>query len=379
MRGPGGHVKKRGNRWVAIIEFEPDPATGKRRQRQGGSFKTKREAQEALAEMISSQWVAPAKLSLADYLLEDWLPSRSHRSGATRQQYRWAVNHLVEHLGKAKLSRVSPRMVQDLYRDLLDGGLSSTSVQTIGKVLRMALGDAVKRGIIARNPATVVTLPTVHRPEVECWSQEQALAFLNSPQLQENRWRALWRLALATGLRRGELVALRWSDVDVNGCRLFVRQAASLDGYKVSFGPPKTRAAIRAVALDDSTLVDLQTWRVLQRQEHELLGADPELVFTLADGKPIHPQTLTRMWDRIVDATDLEPIHLHAVRHTHATMLLLTGVPLKVVSERLGHSSIQITADTYQHVLDHMQQETAERIGQLLEPKPGSHSRPSDG
>ena len=175
MRGPGGHVKRRGSRWVAILELEPDPSTGRRRQRQGGSYRTKREAQEALAEMVTGQWVAPAQLTLADYLTEDWLPSRSHRSGATRQQYRWAVKHLVDSLGKVKLSRLSPRMVQDFYADLLSGGLSTTSVQTIGKVLRMALGDAVKRGLVGRSPATVVALPAVRRAEIECWSQEQAL------------------------------------------------------------------------------------------------------------------------------------------------------------------------------------------------------------
>ncbi len=259
-------------------------------------------------------------------------------------------------------------MVQDLYADLLSGGLSTTSVQTIGKVLRMALGDAVKRGLIMRSPASVVALPTIRRAEIDCWSQQQALAFLDSPVLQDDRLRALWRLALATGLRRGELVALRWSDVDFDAARLFVRQAAALDGYQMSFGRPKSRASIRTIALDGATITELNDWQDIQRHEHELLGADPELVFTFADGKPIHPQSLGRTWDRIVRASDMEPITLHAIRHTHATMLLLTGVPLKVVSERLGHSSVQITADTYQHVLDHMQQETAAKVGELLGP-----------
>ena len=369
MRGPGGHVKRRGDRWVTILELERDPATGKRRQRQGGSFRTKREAQVALAEMTTGQWVAPAQVLLADYLTEEWLPSRSHRAGATRQQYSWAVGHLVEHLGKAKLSRLSPKQIQQLYADLLDGGLSTTSVQTVGKVLRMALGDAVKRGIITRNPSSVVALPVNRRAEVECWSQEQAVAFLGSVSLASDRLRAVWRLALASGLRRGELVALRWSDIDWDGERLFVRQAAALDGYAVSFGPPKSRAAVRTIAIDEATLESLEDWRRTQVDEHAALGAEPELVATLEDGKPIHPQTLARVWDRVVAASELKPVTLHGLRHTHATLLLLAGVPLKVVSERLGHASIQITADTYQHVLGHMQQQTAEKVGQLLAPK----------
>ncbi len=200
-------MKRRGDRWVTILELERDPATGKRRQRQSGSFRTKREAQEALAEMVTGQWVAPVQLTLADYLNDEWLPSRSHRAGATRQQYKWAVGHLVENLGKAKLSRLSPRMIQELYADLLGGGLSTTSVHTIGKVLRMALGDAVKRGIVDRNPATVVALPANRRAEVEWWSLDEALAFLDSETLALDRFQAVWRLTLASGLRRGELVS----------------------------------------------------------------------------------------------------------------------------------------------------------------------------
>ena len=258
-------------------------------------------------------------------------------------------------------------MVQDTYAELLDGGLSATSVQTIGKVLRMALGDAVTRGIVQRNPAKTVALPSKRGgSEVECWSQAEALQFLESEQLASDRFRAVWRLALATGLRRGELVALRWSDVDVAGARLFVRQAAALDGYEMTFGPPKSRAAIRTIAVDADSLGELESWRQVQREEHSLLGHDPELVVTLADGKHVHPQTLARVWDRTAKAVPPKSITLHGLRHTHATLLLLAGVPLKVVSERLGHSSIQITADTYQHVMDHMQQGTASKVAELL-------------
>ncbi len=135
----------------------------------------------------------------------------------------------------------------------------------------------------------------------------------------------------------------------------------------MSFGPPKTRAAVRTVAIDQATLDTLQAWRARQIDEHSLLGTEPELVITLEDGKAVHPQTLARIWDRAAEASELKPVTLHGLRHTHATLLLLAGVPLKVVSERLGHSSIQITADIYQHVLGHMQHGVAERIGYLLE------------
>jgi integrase len=352
---------------VAIIELEPDPATGRRRQRQRGSFDTKRKAQEALAEMVSGHWTAPARGTLEDYLTEEWLPSRSHLAAATRKQYEWAVGHLIRRLGAVKLSRLTPRMVQQLHADLPGDGLSPTSVHMVAKVLRMSLGDAVKRGVLDRSPAIVVALPRSRRAEIECWSQEQSLAFLRSKALRADRLRTLWRLALTTGLRRGELVALRWRDLDLDGERLFVRQAAVLDGYEVSFGPPKTRTAIRAVGLDRATVDELADWQVGQREQAEKLGlGEPVLVFTREEGTPIHPQTLSYMWDRVVEASGVAPISLHGTRHTHATLLLLAAVPLKVVSERLGHSSIQITADVYQHVLDHMQQGAAAKMGELL-------------
>lgn len=131
-------------------------------------------------------------------------------------------------------------------------------------------------------------LPVVKRAEVACWSHEEALAFLKSSSVVGDRFRAVWRLALATGLRRGELVALRWSDIDWDGRRLFVRQAAALDGYVTTFGPPRSRAVIRPIALDAATLGDLRAWRELQAEEHHRLGARSELVVTPEDGKPAH-------------------------------------------------------------------------------------------
>jgi len=126
---------------VAIIELEPDPATGKRRQRQGGSFPTKRVAQEALAEMVSGHWVPPAQVTLGEYLEDEWLPSRAHRAAATRQQYTWAVGHLVSRLGKAKLSRLTPKVIQQVYADLSAEGLSASP-----SAIRSTLPDSVPGG-----------------------------------------------------------------------------------------------------------------------------------------------------------------------------------------------------------------------------------------
>jgi integrase len=350
---------------MVTVETEPDPATGQRRQVSAGTYRTKREAEQRKAEVVAAGLERPSDLTLRTFLVEEWLPSKAEKAAPTRQQYRWAVTGLVEALGEARLSGLTARQVQAFYAELRARGLSSRSRQVIGKVLRMALADAVKRGYVARNVAAAVELPSGARQgEIRVWSRAEAAAFLEAT--AGDRLFPAWALALGTGLRRGELCALRWVDVDLGACRLAVRQAVGLDGYEASIGRPKTRSSIRTIGIDQETVGMLGQWRARQAVEGEFVGRRPELVITQPDGSMIHPQTLALAFKRAVEAAKLGDIGLHGLRHTHATMLLEAGVPLKVVSERLGHSSIAITADTYQHVLDHMQDKAAEAMRGLL-------------
>ena len=370
MRGPGAHIRVRKGsdgrpRYLVSVESEPDPATGERRQSSAGTFRTKREAEQRLAEVVSVGFERPSQLSLGPYLIDEWLPSKAEVSAATRQQYRWAVGRLDDGLGKAKLSALTVRQVQAFYEDLRNEGLSSRSRQAIGKVLRMALSDAVKRSYLQRNPAEAVTLPSGERQgEIRVWSRAEASAFLAA--VRNERLFPIWALALASGLRRGELCGLRWIDVDLDAARLFVRQSMALDGYEAKAGKPKSRASIRTIGLDPDTVDVLRGWRVVQEAELAFAGVKAALVYTQTDGSMIHPQTLALQFKRAVEASKAPDTGLHGLRHTHATMLLEAGVPLKVVSERLGHSSISLTADTYQHVLDHMQDQAAEAMCGLL-------------
>ena len=171
---------------------------------------------------------------------------------------------------------------------------------------------------------------------------------------------------MSTGLRRGELCALRWQDVDLSAKRITVRQAARIDGYTATIAPPKTKAAVRTVGLNAETVRVLGEWRDVQTAERSRVGVKPTLVFSEVDGTMIHPQTLALRFAAIAERADVSVIGLHGLRHAHATLALEAGVPLKVLSERLGHASIQITADTYQHALEHPQHDAAEAIGALL-------------
>jgi integrase len=202
--------------------------------------------------------------------------------------------------------------------------------------------------------------------ELNFWSAEEARAFLSSDYVVADRLRPCWLFLLSTGLRRGEVCALRWQDLDLAGKRLTVRQAVKIDGYKTSVGPPKTRAAIRTVGLDGDTIAMLRAWKDTQAAEVAEFGTKATLVFTEVDGTMIHPQTLNGRFVAAATGAKTRPIGLHGLRHTHATLALEAGVPLKIVSERLGHASIQISADTYQHALEHLQFDAAESIADVL-------------
>ena len=231
-------------------------------------------------------------------------------------------------------------------------------------MLTRALGDAVRLGMLARNPAEHVDRPRPQEREMLTWTPKQARAFLAS--VESDRLYALWVLYLTAGLRRGEALGLRWADIDLDARRLAVRRTLVAVGYKVEWSQPKTERSRRVVALDPDTILVLKAHRKAQLEERLAIGADYEdddLVFCTVAGAPLHPQYVSKTFERLAEAGSLPVIRLHDLRHTSATLLLDQGVPLKVVSERLGHSSVSITADLYQHVLEHMQDEAASAAG----------------
>jgi integrase len=220
---------------------------------------------------------------------------------------------------------------------------------------------------VVRNVAALADPPTVgsrKSTQIKAWDAPQLLVFLAA--IAEHRFAPLFHLAANTGMRRGELLGLRWSDIDVPAKRLSVQQALVSVAYKVELADVKTDHGRRTIDLDDATLQVLEEWRQVRTSESGSALAPGGLVFVKADGTSPHPDIVSQVFDRKVAKLDVPVITMHDLRHTHATLLLKAGVPVKVVSERLGHSTPAFTMSVYQHVLPGMQAEAAATFARLL-------------
>ena len=304
-----------------------------------------------------------------------WLQEAQHNvAPKTHQRYKEIVDlHLIPALGALPLGKLQPSQVQAYYNKALSsgrrdgaGGLSAQTVVHHHRVLHVALKRARALRLIAQNPVEDVSRPRVERQEIEVLDQAEAAALLAAA--RGTRLFPTVVVALGTGLRRGEILGLRWSDIDLDQATLSVVQSLEQTKAGLRFKTPKTKRSRRTIALSPSLVEELQAHRVKQAAARLALGmGKAQLVFTTIDGDPIQPDSVTKMFARLVERAKVRPISLHALRHTHATDLLRAGVHPKIVSERLlGHASIAITMDTYSHAIPGLQQDAAQRIDVAL-------------
>jgi integrase len=256
-------------------------------------------------------------------------------------------------------------------------GLSPRTVAHIGTILHRAFDDAVRWGRLVRNPADAVKRPKIPSASstVTAWDAATLGDFLTRSRGYvgkggtSDRYYALWLLLATTGLRRGEALGLRWSDLDLDSAVLSVSQTVIAVDHEQVIGTPKTAAGARAVELDSTTISALREHRRNQLEERLLMGAgftDRGFVFCLPGGRPYHPERVSTEFDRRVAKWALPRITLHGLRHTWATLALRGGVHPKVVQERLGHSTIGVTLNTYSHVSVGMQRDAAEKVAGLI-------------
>jgi integrase len=272
-------------------------------------------------------------------------------------------NHIVPALGNKSLRSIDGRILNTFYASLADGtkNLAPSSVKRVHATIHRALYDAVRWGFLEANPADACDPPKDRgrNTEMQTWSAQQLATFLKS--VRSHRHYPMWVLLAMTGMRRGEALGLRWCDVDLAGSSLSVRQTLIAAGGDVHIAPPKTARGRRVIALDARTVQTLKEHR--QKQKPSDLQ---RLLFTDERGAHLIPQEISKEFGRLRHAARLPRIRLHDLRHTHATLALQAGIHPKIVSERLGHSTISLTLDVYSHALPHMQQEASERIGRLI-------------
>jgi integrase len=384
-----GHIHKRSRvnaagkettRWYVVVDQGYDEG-GRRRQKWHGGFRTRKEAEVARAKLIDSvhtgSYVAPDRTTLSEWTIDHWLPVMATRiKPSTLHSYRRNLEiHVLPTLGDRKLQQITPVMLNTLYATLasptLDrDALSPKTVRYIHTTVHKALADAVDADLLHRNPADRAKPPRANAGTssgVASWDADELGAFLKA--VAELRLGAIWRLAAMTGMRRGEVLGLRWSDVDLDAGRISIRHALVAVGYEIVESTPKSHNA-RVVDLDAETVAVLRRHRRLQATERSEWGSDYEdhdLVVAKENGEPIHPHTFSQSFERIIAKTGLRKIRLRDLRHTHASLALKAGVPVKVVSERLGHESPAFTLKQYVHVIPGMQAEAAAQVAALVD------------
>lgn len=305
----------------------------------------------------------------------------------TWNRYKELLAHVTAHLGTVALGKLTPTQVERLYAQLLQpttkGGkdgkaLSTTTVHHLHTVLHHALGDAVRKGLVARNVCDLVDAPRMRRHRTTTLTSEQAQALLATAAREGDRLEALYTLALTTGMRQGELLALYWGDVDMEAAALQVRGTLQRTKGALTVTEPKTAHSRRRVALTGLAVEALRRHRVRQAQERLLLGVpgqDHGLVFCRPDGRPLDGSGLLRTdFYPLLKRAGLPQVRFHDLRHSAATLLLSQGVHPKIVSELLGHTTIRVTMDIYSHVLPDMQREAVVAMERLLTPKPAPPS-----
>lgn len=306
---------------------------------------------------------------------QTWLEAvRPSLAPTTWAGYRNVLDRWVlPHVGSTRLSALTAAQLNRLYARLLRDGarggrpLSPRSVRMAHTVLGRALGDAVEWGLLARNPVRSAKPPREKTREMTVWSRGELKEFLAGT--KDDRLYAMWVVLLTTGLRRAEIAGLRWSDVDLDRGTLTVRHTRVAVDYQVQDSEPKTPKGRRLLALDDPTVAALRRHRKTQLEERLAAGSlwqDNGLVFVKEDGAPYHPGSVAYYFEKAVRKAGLPMIRLHDLRHTSATLALAAGVHPKIVQERLGHSSIGITMDTYSHVIQGMQEEAAAKVAKLI-------------
>ncbi|HEY3378742.1 MAG TPA: site-specific integrase [Armatimonadota bacterium] len=367
-----GSVYKKGNCWYIRYDA-PRTIDGKRRQiAKACAGMTKKQAgqhlQEIECQITRGDYQTPKQQRLETFF-DEWLThARGGLEASTFANYGLLIHaHIIPALGTYPLDKLTPLDIQRFYAKLQQAGsnrnskgkpLSAKSIKNIHAILHKALAQAVRWGLLAKNPADAVDLPRRQRTEMKAITNDELLRLMGAIE-DIGKWRIPLLIAIGTGMRRGEILALQWQDYNQDQRLLVVRRALShVTTHKIVVKGTKT-GRVRVVTLNNSLV------EVLNQHRDAMAYKKPnDWICCEEDGGHMSPHDFTKDFMRLVARIGLD-ITLHGLRHTHATALLAAGIPVKVISERLGHSSVIITQDVYAHVLPTMQREAAEKMEKI--------------
>lgn len=383
-----GHITKRGkNSWTIVLYTGRDPQTGKKQYKWHSVKGTKKQAEKELAALINSletgSYIKPKKTTLGLFL-EQWLQDYAATNTAPRTYERYAEIvrlHLIPNLGRIALTQLKPEHLQAYYAKALTsgringkGGLSAQTVKHHHRILSEALRHALKWGLLARNVADAVDPPRPEKKEMTTvYTEDIGQLFEEAQKMEESSsipYYTIVYMALHTGMRRGEILALRWSDVDLNLMTIYVNRSLQhlKNGTKI-IREPKTQKSRRQISMTPSHALQLKDYQTAQ-STLRLLANTPvkhdSLIFADLDGQPLNPDSITPGFAKIARRAGLN-LRFHDLRHTHATLMLKSGVHPKIVSERLGHATVSFTLDTYTHVVPGLQEAAAKAFDKVLE------------
>ncbi|MEH7028690.1 tyrosine-type recombinase/integrase [Bacillus wiedmannii] len=374
MNGSVKQNKQTGN-WDFVFSIPKYPLTGKRKQVRRRGFKTKREATEEMVklrvEYLSAGFIEPSTMKYVTYM-EKWLKERTYSIQESTHEVHLSYyrNVIKPNLGHFKLRDIEPMNLQEFINHLVfEMEYSPNTVHLVFRIVKSSLKKACTLKLIKGDPTIGVTLPKIRKTEMNIWTLEQVNYFITqSKQIERlTRFYIVYVVALLTGMRQGEILALRWKDIDFKKRIIYIRQTITQNA-QIKVGA-KNNSSVRSIHIPELLIKELEGHRNKIREEKKYLKReykDVDLVACTRKGNPVIARNCRREFYNLIEKLGLPKIRFHDLRHTHATMLIQQNVNVKLISERLGHTDIQTTLNTYSHVLPNMQREVADKLDEMF-------------
>lgn len=364
-----GYYKKRGSTWSFRLDIGKDRKTGKRRQKSKGGFRTKKEAEKACQLVINELNEGSYKEisnEQFDHYFTRWFESQHRREVAPstyESRYYLIRKHLLPYFESKAINTITAFEIDCLYNDKLDKGYSPKTVKEMHCLLKKGFQQAVKWDLLIVNPVLNATPPRCSQTERSTWSRQEVKTFLESAEKQDKH--IPYFIGIFTGMRRGEVLGLQWSDIDFQEGKIHIQRSLTRTKQGLLFGPTKTAKSKRQISISPYVIEKLLQFQKKQNGFKDAFGDayhDHDLIVCTEDGKPKEPRNLLREYYQLIKEAHVPRISFHDLRHTHATLMLSIGENPKIVAERLGHSRVGITLDVYSHVNADMQDKAATKF-----------------